>query len=178
MQTSEHEHIFRPSKKKKAQILLLCLGGLVANFLFLSNPKGVGGHFLFWGVTVALSASIVGSLAYLLFPNAAFMRVDKEGFAVCSMWQTRFYRWSEIKHFGAAQVNTGRNFIPVLALKLSTPAQAKPQSFAQGFNSAFIPDGFDVTFDDDYGISHEVLARQLNEFKQRYAPTSDTTPVA
>ena len=178
METSEHETVFRPSKKKQAQMFLLCLGGLVANVIFFSNPKGVGGHLLFWGVSIAFGASILGSLALLLFPNAAFMRADAKGLTICSMWQSRFYPWNAIERFGAAQVNTGRNFVPVLALKLSASAQADPKTFAHGFNRAFLPDGFDVTFDTDYGINFEDLAKQLNGFRQRYAPSSDTKPVA
>lgn len=160
METSEQETVFRPSKKKQAQILLLCIGGLVGTFIFLSDPKGVGGHFLFWGATIALGSSILGNLALLMFPNASFMRADGKGLTICSMWQSKFYPWNAIERFGAAQVNTGRNFVPVLAFKLSASAQAGPKTFAEGFNRALLPDGFDVTVDTDYGISFEDLAKQ------------------
>ena len=180
--TSGSEKIYRPSKKKQALNLLLCIGGFVADFL-LPTARGIGWHFLFWGLAISLTLGSLYNLAHLLFTKAAFMRVDKEGFAVCSMWQTRFYRWNEIEHFGAAELKSSSDIIPVLALKLSPLSPSKPgsQTFAEQFHRASLPDGFDVTFAPDYGTSQQdfqELARQLNEFKQRYAGSSDTTSPA
>ena len=173
------EQVFHPRKEKQLLHLLLCLAGLVANFIFLANPKGVGGQLLFWGVTIALSLTGLLSLA-LLFPNAASMRVDKEGITLHRLWRATFYRWKEIEHFAPTEMNTGSHVVPVVAFKLSASARVTPQTLAQAIDKTSLPDGFDVVLpeDLDFGVGREDLARQLNELRQRYAATSGTTPVA
>jgi hypothetical protein len=90
--------------------------------------------------------------------NASYLKLDSEGFTMCSMFRAQTFRWVDVTGFGVGRVLTNKmvmfNFEPTYT---RTPG-------LRSFNVDLV--GFEAGLPDSYGLKHDELAELLNKFKQ------------
>ena len=144
----------RPSAARR--ILLIAISSLFTLGGWLMVGSGdTRGWFVFIGFGLGLLVSLVMSL-----PGAMGMVVMKEGFAIRSMYRTRFYTWDEVSEFGVFKIYTGHGPAKKM-VGFSGPTSHRRMAMV----SAIVSGGYTHTLPETYGISAEELAARLNAYR-------------
>lgn len=96
----------------------------------------------------------------LLMPKSAYLQLNREGFTICSLFRVHSYRWSDIKKFGVTHIGTK----DMVAFNFSEHYQGleKLRSVSTTLS------GYEGVLPDTYGMSPDVLAATLNDFRSQY----------
>ena len=140
---------------------------VAAGIWIIGKPGTPFDRFMGWSGLVFFGLCFLVAVIQIL-PGASFLRLEAEGFTVCSMWRTTFYRWSDIESFGVAEFTiaapvptrhrmVGFNFSP------SYPRAAKSPGLKR-FNRSLT--GYEAALPDNYGWKHDMLAARLNQWRE------------
>jgi hypothetical protein len=165
------QEILRPRKAKWALGLLVCAVGAVICFNILRDPASGDRVHAYIYVTLCAFGALVSFLQ--LIPGSSFLQLTPEGFTVRTMWRTRSIRWSDIEHFGVAEVSTvhglrrQRHQMVGYDFSASYPGEG---STLRNLNRKL--SGFEASLPDNYGWNYEELADHLNKLKARFTGRS------
>jgi hypothetical protein len=137
---------------------------LLGSLLFVAASvytvrSGDGLRRTIWGFAGLTFSGLSASFsALMLLPGAGYLRLEPEGFTVCSLFRRRFFRWSSISEFGVMRIGARRpQFIVGMRYQPDTPIQARIGSF----NARHW--GFEGALPDTYGMTTDQLASLMNE---------------
>jgi hypothetical protein len=151
--------VLRPSRAKGLRQLAKAVGLTVAVVLLAAHDGWVG-----W-----LMATLVGlialGLALMLLPNSVYLKIDPDGFTVCSYFRAHSYRWSDVDTFGVAPIFMGFRAERVMFNYSPQYHGAKRRNWWAETS------GFQAAFPDNYGMRAAELAELLNQYKGRYSGT-------
>jgi hypothetical protein len=144
--------ILRASPLKWAGLGLLSLVFCVGGIWMIKNGDLAGWYCLvFFGL--ALLVSIASTL-----PNASYLKLDAQGFTMCSMFRAHSFRWVDVAGFGINQIALNK-----MVLFNFEPHYAQSQKMKALNNNI---SGFDAGLPDNYGMNHQELADLMNRYKQ------------
>jgi hypothetical protein len=148
-------HTFRASKKKA---LLLLLGSLVfvALGVLMSEEKPLIG----WLCAGFFGLGIPASL-FMMLPNAMFLRLDREGFEMGSMFGSQKVLWAEVNGFQISSIR-GAKMIEILYNENYTR-----QKVGRAVASAM--SGMEGAIANNYNASLDEVLNTLRSWKERYA---------
>ncbi len=144
--------ILRPGRRKWSGILALSLLFVVAGCFMISKSQWTGWFALLFFGLCALTALIMH------FPNSAYLRLDKKGFTICSLFRTHSYRWSDIECFDLASVG-GRRMVVFNFSGTYPNAQA-------GHRISAAVSGYESGLPDSYGMAHSELVALLESYRK------------
>jgi hypothetical protein len=131
-----------------------------------------------WLATAFCVVCALVALVHLI-PGGFWMRVGREGMAVRSMWRKpRFYKWTDIKEFGVAEIQAGVRAVQFVGIKFS-------DSFGGWNGRKFLglrkfnrdsSGGYDTMFSDNYGWPVCLLAMHLNQLREFYLNADRNLP--
>jgi hypothetical protein len=100
-----------------------------------------------------------------LLPGSAYLRLDAAGFTMCALFKPHSYRWYEVDSFKVGRLGTRKSVV------FDYSRLHRGKESLRKFNSRTF--GFQGSLPDTYGMSAEKLAATLNEWRQRYAQSSE-----
>jgi hypothetical protein len=107
-----------------------------------------------WLAAIFFGAGVVIA-AVMLLPGAGYLRLEPDGYRVCSLFRAQFIPWTSVHDFGVTHILlnkvVGMNFEPGRA-----PARALSR-----INSGLV--GFEGALPETYGMSAEALAELMND---------------
>jgi len=151
---ARHDRItLRPSRRKLAGLLLpsLVFAGVGASMVARGRPFGwwlAGGFGL-----VALTGLL------LLSPRAAYLRLEPEGFVLCTFFRRLAIPWGDVQRFRVVQLS-GHPAV-VFDLKRSAPEHNLSRRSAQALAGA------DGLLPETYGLEARALALLLDQWRRR-----------
>jgi hypothetical protein len=143
--------VLRPGKRKELVLLAVSLGFAVLGGFAAASGEAIGwAALVFFGLCAAVAV-------VTLLPGAAYLRLEREGFVMCSLYRAdRLRRWDEVTAFhvhstpGGAQV--GFDFAP----------GAEPAGSGIARALAGVEGGLPST----YGLKAEELAELMNLWRE------------
>lgn len=149
-----HPVVLRPRRVKLVALLALSLVFVAAGIYV----AGAGAGSTAWiGVVFFGIGSIV--FGVMLLPGASFLRLEPDGFAVCTLFRQQFYAWSVVYRFGVTRVF----YRQVVGINFEPDAKILPG--LRRVNTGLI--GFDGMLPDTYGMGATALAELLNDALSR-----------
>jgi hypothetical protein len=146
--------ILRPNSIKTLGLLAVCAIFAAGGLWIVAQGAAIG-----WLVVIFFGLGVLVSAVRLL-PSSAYLRIDSQGFTLCSLFRTYSFRWDDVQGFVVAWNGQFR----LVAF-----------NFAPGYQRASIGNkisagisGFDAALPNSYGMSLADLAALLNDYKQRY----------
>ncbi len=114
--------------------------------------------------------SVVGPILaiVMLIPGSSYLKLTREGFEISYFFRKTFIRWSEVDSFRVVAVNGVK---PMVYFDYNQNYQKR--AVARYLSNIIA--GVEAGLPDNYGKDPEELARLMNEWKQKYAPTSALT---
>jgi hypothetical protein len=151
----DNEIVLRPSKKRAALNLFVCLGFVIVGAILARHEARIIGWLsvLFFGLCTAVFV-----LQFL--PNASYLRIRRDGFRFCSLFrQSPLILWRDVSDFRVARVPPTGHRIVVFDW------QAAPNRNVRRINRHLVDasDGLP----DSYGLRPEELADLLNAWRSR-----------
>jgi hypothetical protein len=141
------EMILRPSRKKWLGILLMSLLFCAIGVMMIRDGKMLG-----WFPLLAFGIVAIVSLV-LMFPGVGYLKLDKDGFTVCSLYRASTFRWDDVTEFGLG-------FNKLVSFNFS-PAYTQHQRMRE-INKAI--GSFDAAIPDSYGMTPEDLLLLMNKW--------------
>jgi hypothetical protein len=148
-------HTFRASKKKAFLLLLGSLTFVALGVLMLSEKPLVG-----WLCIGFFGLGIPASL-FMMLPNAMFLRLDREGFEMGSIFGGQKILWVEVNGFQISSIR-GAKMIEILYNENYTQ-----QKVGRAVASAM--SGMEGAIANNYNASLDELLSTLRSWKERYA---------
>lgn len=151
--------VLRP---RKLHFIMLLLGSLVfvaVGVLMMQSGEAFYGFITLSFFGLGIPVFLVG-----LMPGSSYLKLTSEGFEVCNMYKKYFIKWSEVEFFMPMEE------YEMCVYNFSSTHQ---QNTTLGNLSANMT-GVDAGLPDTYGKSTEELAKIMNSWKQRYAPSQPT----
>lgn len=143
--------VLRPSPWKWLGVGAVCLLFMIGGAWMVRQGEWIG-----WLCLAFFGAGLLVS-AISLLSNANYLRLDSDGFTMCSLYRAHTYRWADVTGFGVGRILTNKmvmfNFDPTYE---RTPG-------LRSFNVNLV--GYEAGLPDSYGLTHEALADLLNEYK-------------
>lgn len=143
--------VLRPSKKKFVGLLMISAGFVVTGLWLLQN--GDISPTLGWVCVAFFGLGTVVGVATLL-PGAAYLRLEPEGFTMCSLYRSAFYRWSDVSEFVVGRVGMQS------MVMFEYSSQRTDAATLRAVNAALF--GHQAALPDTYGMTHEALVDLLN----------------
>ncbi len=160
------ELTLRPRRLKYLLLALFSGGFAIAGAFMVRDAERLGwAEILFFG-----TGAIVFGL--LLLPGSAYLKLDSAGFTFCSLFRAHFTRWSEVDSFAVGMVGTRR--LVVFNFNEMHRGQDHLRKVAAAIS------GYEAALPDTYGRTAADLAALMNDWRQRYAPSTvpgSTTPI-
>jgi hypothetical protein len=141
------EQILRPSGWRYWGFLLIALiFVLIGGFMIRAGaPMG-------WLVTGSFGLGTAG-LSFLTLPGASYLRLDPQGFTICTFYRKHPIRWSDVAGFGIATTGlnetVGFDYVPGYRRR------------AHGRALAVAISGFEAALPSTYGMTAKELAALL-----------------
>jgi hypothetical protein len=155
VQVSGEPQVLRPSKRRMLTWVGVCLA-FVAAGAFLTTT----GEFV-WGVAAVgffgLGAIVLG---ITLLPGASFLKLEREGFEVRSLYRSGSYRWSDVQEFRPVAIPPSG----VMLAGFDFSPNARP---AAAWLSSSVA-GVEGCLPDTYGLSAEELAGVMEAWRTRH----------
>ena len=152
----DNEIILRPSKKRAALYLFVCLGFVIVGAMQVARHEaGIIGWLsvLFFGLCIAVFV-----LQFL--PSAAYLRIRRDGFRFCSLFrESPLILWRDVSDFRVARLPPSGHRIVVFDWHIA------PNRNVRQINKHLVDasDGLP----DSYGLRPEELADLLNAWRSR-----------
>ncbi|MBU2566215.1 hypothetical protein KKG46_01500 [Patescibacteria group bacterium] len=88
-----------PNKTKLFVLLLISIIFVIVGIFMIRSGNANG-----WYTTIFFG---IGALVFIVnaFPQAAYLKLSKEGFEVCSLFRKSFTSWRDVKDFQAGKVS-------------------------------------------------------------------------
>jgi hypothetical protein len=151
--SGELELILRPNLRRSLLPLLSCAGLVVGALTVRKSDPIIG-----WvGILLFGSGAIV--IGLLLLPGSSYLKLDSDGFTVCSLYRAHSTSWYEVDSFQVARI-VGRKFVVFNFSNLH-----RGQEFTRKLSSAIA--GYDGGLPEIYELSAEQLAAMMNDWRQR-----------
>lgn len=150
---SSEEQVLRPKMIKFIFYQVICLAFLAMGILMIRDGEVMG-----WFATIFFG---LGFLVLLInfIPGASYLKLNKEGFEVCSMFRKHQYKWSEIQSFGVGVISNNKMVMFDFTEEYGKQTNArKVSSFLAGAEGAL---------HDTFGLKAEELAALMNEYKRK-----------
>jgi hypothetical protein len=147
--------VLRPSRVKVLGLLLLTALFTATGTWMITRREPAG-----W-VLVAFFGLGVIIFAVLLLPNNAYLRLEPEGFTVCSMFRAHTSRWADIDCFCVGVI--GHNRMVVFNYSAAYRKHQSSRKVARALA------GFEGALPDTYGMSAGELADLMNQYRGRHA---------
>lgn len=144
--------ILRPSPWKWAGVGAVCTAFTVIGGLMVRSGEAIG-----WLCLVPFGVGVLVSVASVL-PNATYLKLDPEGFTMCSMYRSHTFRWEDVSGFEVGSVFSNK-----MVLFNFEPSYTRTPGL-RSLNVGLV--GFEAGLPGSYGLKHEELADLLNKFKQ------------
>lgn len=176
MQTDSQDETFRPRKGKWALVLLGSGAFVAGSLLIVSHPESPDERF--WGYAGIVFFGLCGVVSFMqLLPGSSYLRLNRDGITICTMWRITFYRWSDIERFGVAEFTTLHGGIPqkhrMVGMDFSASFPHRERARAvKSMNRTLT--GFEGALPDNYGWDYTELAEHLTQLKEQYEQR--TTP--
>jgi hypothetical protein len=152
--TPELPLTLRPSKAKATVLFLGSAVFVVGGFLMIASEPFAGWFcVVFFGLCALVAAAQV-------LPNASYLRLTPQGFAVRSLFRESSLCWWDVSEFGVTVI--GHNRFVGWNYCSSYPKQAR----LRGINVAL--SGFEAALPDSYGRPAAELAELLNALRGVY----------
>lgn len=143
--------VLRPSPWKWAGVGAICLVLALGGALLARQGRWIGWvSLLFFGV--GLLVSVVAAM-----PTASYLRLDPEGFTICSLYRAHKVRWTDVTGFGV-----GRIFLNKMVMFNFEPTYQRTPGL-RSLNAGIV--GYEAGLPDNYGLSHEELADLMNNYR-------------
>ncbi|WBV55856.1 hypothetical protein PFY10_16720 [Chryseobacterium daecheongense] len=135
---------FYPSKLKQSILLIISLLFVIMGFYIVTTNLWIGlANIIFFGLCVIVNV-------IMLIPNSSYLRVDRKGFEMRSLFRSTFIPWHVINGFSTKRIfinnmvmiDFDSEYIDISKLKSRTGA-----------------------FPDTYGMSAGKLAEIMNDYK-------------
>jgi hypothetical protein len=154
MSTNE-TRILRPSPIKTLGQLAVCAIFATGGLWIVACGAPLG-----WLVVIFFGLGVLVSAVRLL-PNSAYLRIDSQGFSLCSLFRIYSFRWDDVQEFAVAWNGQFR----LVAFNFAPGYQGRGigNKISAGIS------GFDAALPNSYGMSLTDLAALLNDYKQRCA---------
>jgi hypothetical protein len=136
----------------------IVLAVVSAVFVVVGALAAADGAAIGWAAVGFFGLCLLVFLA-LLLPGAAYLRLDQEGFTICSLFRPGRVRWGDARSFRSYAV-PGGTFVGFDLAGASAPL---------GRLVARSLSGVDGGLPDTYGLEAEELAGLLNVWRDRYA---------
>ena len=130
----------------------MCVGFSIIGGWMIQSGERMG-----WMCLVVFGIGVLVALLSLM-PNATYLRLDSEGFTMCSMYRAHSFRWADVSGFAVRRV-----FTNTMVMFNFEPAYVRTPGL-RSFNVELV--GFEAGLPDNYGLKHQELADLLNRFKE------------
>jgi hypothetical protein len=155
----DDEVIVLTGNKKKAVLLLLGSAAFVAvGALSVANGKETG-----WWAVGFFGLCLLVSL-YMLTPNAARLRIDKNGVEMKTFFKPMKLAWDDVNGFYVAHMRTGLARTKLIGIEFSE--SYRKQRAGRQFASALT--GVEGGLPDHFNRPAEEVCELLNESKRRW----------
>jgi hypothetical protein len=146
--------VLRPSKGRELGLLAVSLG-----FVVLGGFAAASGEAIGWAGLVFFGLCAVVAIVTLL-PGAAYLRLEREGFVMCSLYRAdRVRRWDEVTAFHVYSTPGGAQVGFDFAAGAEPPGSGIARTLA----------GVDGGLPNTYGLKAEELAELLNLWRETFA---------
>jgi len=140
-----------PNKLKSILFLILTLVFVIIGIYMLTDGEKMG-----WLVTVFFGLGMIVFIVNL-FPQASYLKLDKEGFETCSLFKKHRYSWSEIGHFGVGKISNNKMVMFNFSKEYQRARKIRKVSS--------IISGAEGALHDNFGLKAEELAELMNAYK-------------
>ena len=156
------EVTLRPNRLRYLLLMTVSAGFAASSVVMVSEGHSTGwsGLAAWTGILFFGGSAIV--FCVLLIPGSAYLRLDKTGFTVCSLFKVHSTRWHEVDSFEVGTI-VGRKLVVFNFSDLYGR-----QKLARKLSSAI--SGYQGALPETYGLSAEELSAMLNDWRQRDAP--------
>jgi hypothetical protein len=143
--------VLRPSRLKVTALIVLSVVFVVVGIMMVRSggATAVKGWFglIFFGL---MGIVFVG----MLLPGSCYLRLDPNGFTMCTLYRKSFTPWSKVRNFGVTRV-----WRRVVGVNLEPDA-----SIGTGIRRVNrVIAGYDNALPDTYGMKVEALAELMNQ---------------
>jgi len=153
---SLEEKTLYPKRWKSILFLLLTLGFTIGGVWMALDGEKMG-----WFISIFFG---LGMLVFLinLSPQASYLKLNKEGFEVCSLFRKHKYHWNEVRDFGVGSISGNK------MVMFNFSEEYKKAKKVRKISSTIA--GAEGGLHDTFGLKAEELADLMNEYKYFYAP--------
>jgi hypothetical protein len=147
--------VLRPSERDTLAPAGVCLAfAVLGAFIIVADGSAWGWAALaFFG----LGAIVLGAT---LLPGVSELRLDKEGFAVRSLFRTDRYRWSDVKDFRTVSIP------PSGTVRVGFDCSSNARPAAAWLSGSLA--GVEACLPDNYGLRPQELANMLTVWRANY----------
>lgn len=140
-----------PNKLKSILLLILSLIFVIGGIYMLNDGKKMG-----WLVTVFFGLGMIVFIVNL-FPQASYLKLDKEGFETSSLFKKHRYSWNEISHFGVGKISNNKMVMFDFSKEYKKARKIR--------KVASMISGAEGALHDNFGLKAEELAELMNAYK-------------
>jgi len=153
------EKTLYPGKFKNIFLLLISIIFTVGGIFMLMDGETFG-WFVSGFFGICLIVAIIG-----LLPNANYLKLDKNGFEMCTLFKKSAYRWEDIQLFRSGKVHVKT----MVMFNFSEDFQKHKTMRKVNAKIA----GKEGALPDTYGLKAEELADLMNDYRQKHTTTND-----
>lgn len=149
------EQILYPKKIKAILWLLVALTFTIGGFFMIADEKTSG-----W--FVAIFFSLIAVITFInILPNAAYLKLDQDGFEFSSLYKKDSYNWKDVQYFSAKKTL----FRTMIVFNFSENYQKYKtmRKISAGIG------GVEGALPDTYGLKAKDLAYLMNEYKHNHS---------
>lgn len=159
MSASNNSLVLRPKPLRKWWWVALGSGAFTAiGFHMIRSGNDLG-----WFVGGFFGLCLFGSFAMFL-PGASYLKLEANGFTVCTFWRKQHYRWDAVSAFGVTTIAHNRFVAFDFIVDEDRPKGASINVAISGAESS-LPD--------TYGMRADALATLMNEWRERALSAPD-----
>ncbi len=119
------------------------------------------GNSMGWAVAIFFALGLPVFVTRLL-PNANYLKLDKKGFEICSLYKTGFYNWKDVEDFTIKSVKNNR-----MVFFEFTEEYQENNDTARKVAAAV--SGSEGALPDNYGLSAKELMDLMISYKEEAA---------
>lgn len=146
--------VLRPNPWKWVGVGAVCFSLSVGGAWMVREGQWIG-----WLVMIGFGVGVPISLISAM-PNASYLRLDSEGFTVCSIYRAYKIRWADVSGFGVGRVARRNKMVMYNFEPTCTLISPRVRSFMTKHA------GYEGGLPDNYGLEHEELADLMNRYRE------------
>lgn len=149
--------VLRPSRARTVGLLALSLGFVAIGVMMTRSSdtiRGIPAVYPGWLAVIFFGLGVPTFLVMLL-PGASYLRLEADGYTVCTFFRPNFVPWSAVRGFGVTRVTT-RKFVGI-----NLEPDAGIATALGRVNTRLV--GYQNILPNTYGMSAEKLAELMNQ---------------